>query len=138
MVQKEYRTKSRKDMIEYMELQKDKRFCALDVYSYLEENGKKVNLATIYRNLEKMTETGLLLKYKSPEDGSCMYQYVATQNTCHTHLHMHCGKCGKIVHLECDFMEEIRKHIKEHHGFYLECQNSTLNGLCKECHSLMQ
>ena len=49
------------------------------------------------------------------------------------HLHLKCVKCGKIIHLECHFMEEISHHIEESHGFTLQCKNSILYGVCKEC-----
>ena len=43
------------------------------------------------------------------------------------------GKEGRIIHLECHFMEEISHHIEKSHGFTLQCKNSILYGVCKEC-----
>ena len=44
-----------------------------------------------------------------------------------------CVKCGKILHLDCEFMKEISEHIQKDHGFSLQCKNSILYGICREC-----
>ena len=43
------------------------------------------------------------------------------------------AKCGKIIHLECEFMDEISEHILKDHGFKLQCKNSILYGMCSAC-----
>ena len=63
------------------------------------------------------------ISYKINENG--FYQAFVDSNKC--------VKCGKIIHLECHFMEEISHHIEESHGFTLQCKNSILYGVCKEC-----
>ena len=44
-----------------------------------------------------------------------------------------CKKCGKLTHLDCDFLSGFEKHIMEHHGFSLEYSGSILYGICKDC-----
>ncbi|NLL77210.1 MAG: transcriptional repressor [Clostridiales bacterium] len=132
-MQKNYNTKSKAAIMKYLQSNKEHVFCAADVYSYMQKNAIQVNLATIYRNLDKLTDTGILLKYKTPEDESCMYQYVEPNANCREHIHMQCRVCGKIFHLECDFMKEVTEHLLGHHGFVLECEGSVLTGQCKDC-----
>ena len=62
-----------------------------------------------------------------------MYQYVEMGHHCEEHLHLKCVSCGCIIHLECAFMQEISEHILEDHGFKLQCKNSIIYGLCREC-----
>lgn len=130
---KEYHTKCRTFIMEYLQSHKEQIFSASDVFQCLKANNQSVNLATVYRNLEKMTECGLLLKYKTADDESSVYQYVEPHANCHEHLHMQCRGCGRVIHLECGFMNEITEHLLQHHGFYLECRGSVLTGLCREC-----
>ena len=129
----EYATKSRKYLIEYFKLHSEKMISASQINDYLKENNKPVNLATIYRNLDKLTEDGILLKYKNANEDRTSYQYVGESEKCHNHLHMQCENCGKIIHLDCDFMQNIQKHLLEEHSFSLECSNSVLRGFCKQC-----
>ncbi len=132
-MKKEYKTKAKDLILEYAKLHREKKFSALDVFEYVSDEAKPINMTTIYRNLDKMTEAQVLLKYKMAGDERAMYQYVEPDTHCHNHLHMHCKNCGRILHFECSFMDELRKHCLEHHGFMLECDGSILNGLCKEC-----
>ena len=80
----------------YIEKNKEKRFSASDVYNYLRELGSTTNLTTVYRNLEKMIESGILLQLANTKDGSALYQYSEPEKKCQEHLHIQCSECGKI------------------------------------------
>lgn len=130
---REYHTRCRSSIMEYLESHKELRFSAADIFEYLNKKGDVVNLATIYRNLDKMTEAGTLIKYKSAEEDRALYQYIEPESDCGHHLHMQCSKCSKIIHLECDIMHELTKNLEDSYGFSLECKNSMLKGVCEEC-----
>lgn len=131
--QKKYHTRNKDAIMAYLALHREHSFSACDVNEYMQANGMQVSLTTIYRNLDRLTESGSLMKYKTAEDESCRYQCVKPHAQCHEHIHMQCRECGKVLHMECNFMEEITKHLYEHHGFLLECTGSVLMGLCEEC-----
>lgn len=130
---KEYHTKTKELIIEYIQQNKERRFRAAEIYAYLLDQGQQVNLTTIYRNLDKLEENKLIMKYKTAENDCATYQYVEPHGNCHEHLHMQCRKCGKIMHLECGLMQEIQEHLLTHHGFRLECPGSVLVGVCGDC-----
>ena len=135
-MQKNYRTKCKDGIMEYLEKNKEQSFCAYDIHSYLQNQDMQVNITTIYRNLDKLTDQGILMKYKTSEDESFRYQYVKPHGNCQEHLHMQCRGCGKVLHLECSFMKELSGHLKAHHRFSLECTGSVLIGLCEKCVSI--
>jgi Fur family ferric uptake transcriptional regulator len=130
---KKYNTRSKEAIMAYLEQNKEHSFSAYDVNEYMQSNGINVNLTTIYRNLDKFTESGLVMKYKTAEDECCRYQMVKPNSKCQSHIHMQCKECGKVLHMECQFMEQLTNHLYEHHGFWLECQGSVLMGMCREC-----
>ncbi len=130
---KEYHTKNKDLIKEYMTLHGEERFCANEIYQYLLDCGKKTNLTTVYRNLDKMTQAGELAKVKHPSDDSTYYQVVDSKRHCQDHLHLRCLKCGKVVHLEDDYMQEFYAYVEKQTGFTLECMASQLNGMCKGC-----
>lgn len=132
-VQKKYQTKTNQKIIEYIKTNAEHSFSASDVYSYVLDNGVKANLATIYRNLDKLTEDKTLLKTKSQSSDSFLYQYAGEHGECQSHLHMQCSKCGKIFHLQSDFMGTISEYLSNTYGFKLDCKGSSLSGLCMEC-----
>lgn len=132
-VRKEYETKPRNLMLQYIKEQKSRQFSAADIYEFLENEGCHINLATVYRNLEKLSEEGTLMRYKFADNKCCLYQYADDSEQCKHHLHMKCQFCGIIIHLDCTFMHEIAQHLQEDHGFEINCKGSVLLGTCAEC-----
>ena len=106
---------------------------AADIDQYLKRNGDAVNITTIYRYLDKLATDGTVMKYVAEAGGKAVYQYVELGQHCEEHLHLKCVKCGCIIHLDCGFMDEIAEHIQKDHGFQLQCKNSILYGICKDC-----
>lgn len=132
---KQYRTKYKDLILEYMKENQDHKIYVQDVYKALTEKGINVNLVTVYRNLDKLSQLGMIQKHILSQEDSACYQY--TQNhSCNDHLHLICKKCGKIYHLDCSLMDTILSHLLEEHGFMLDCKDSTLVGLCKECRGI--
>lgn len=132
-MQRNYRTKSRERILLFFKNHKEQMVSAAEIHDYLQEKDNKVNLATIYRNLDKMTEDGVLIKYKDSQEDKAVYQYVGDHDKCHEHLHLQCVKCGKVMHLECGFMNEIMEHLLLQHQFTLQCTKSILYGICESC-----
>lgn len=130
---KQYHTKGKDVLLSYFMSHGDTRFCAKDVMGYLKESDINMNQVTVYRNLEKLTTEGALIKSKLANDENCFYQYVGKNTKCHNHLHMQCKICGKIVHLEDDFMGKFYEYIHDVLGFCLEPKESVLMGICMEC-----
>lgn len=130
---KGYKTKSKAEIMGYLVKNSDRRISAADIIAHLRENGSNINPTTIYRNLDKLTETGEIIKYKTASAECALYQCVKNHNNCKNHLHLQCESCGKIIHLECGFMDTISGHLMEDHGFVLKCNGSVLLGTCKNC-----
>ncbi len=131
---KSYSTIGHKKIMEYLSDNKDKVVTVNDINAYLEKQGTKVNSSTIYRYLNKLSDDGRVMKYVASKGEMSTFQYVGDKvQSCREHLHLRCVSCGKIIHLDCSFMDEISNHIMEHHGFELQCESSVLYGMCSEC-----
>lgn len=128
-----YTTVSRTKMLDYLKWNSDKTVNVQDIMTYLVSNGLEVNVSTVYRYLDKLTKDGTVMKYVAENGSQAVYQYVEASHHCDEHLHLQCIKCGAIAHLDCSFMKDIKKHVKKDHGFTLQCKNSIIYGLCKDC-----
>lgn len=128
-----YRTKSKKKILEFFQKNHGRAIGAAEVYQALNDSEEGINLATVYRNLEKMTESGSLIKLQNSQSERAVYQYVEEHEHCREHIHLQCVKCGEVIHLECGFMEKITVHLADHHKFELQCTNSILYGVCNQC-----
>ena len=135
-MQREYHTKISQELERYIAKQNEQSFCASEVYSYMIGQGITVNLATIYRNLDRLTEKSRLIKFKTASSDSYWYRAAGETCDCHSHLHMQCKECGKIIHLEEDYSDEIISRLMKKYGFELECDNSFLGGVCDKCRKI--
>lgn len=134
-MQKEYKTKAKDHILEYIKNNKERRFSVGEIQEYLISKDININLTTIYRNLDKMSASGKLLKFKNNKDDFCVYQYNEPGACCYEHLHIECIKCGKIIHIDDDAMKSFKEHLKSAYNFYLYCGNSSLQGICAVCES---
>ena len=87
----------------------------------------------MYRYLDKLAGEQRIMKYVADKGEKAVFQYVDEGRHCREHLHLKCVQCGRIYHLDCHFMDEVRAHLMAEHGFTLQCEGSVLYGLCRHC-----
>ena len=128
-----YATASRRKILEYLKNSNDHTVTAADVDEYLKKHDSEVNITTIYRYLDKLAGEQRIMKYVADKGERAVFQYVDEGRHCREHLHLKCVQCGRIYHLDCHFMDEVRAHLMAEHGFTLQCEGSVLYGLCRHC-----
>ena len=128
-----YKTKTFQLIENYLKTCCDKCFRAHDVYDYIVEQGQAVNLSTIYRNLDQFVDEGILTKFKTGHNDVFMYRVNQDVSHCHEHLHLQCKECGKIIHIKKESMDSIIAMLEKDYKFFLDCDISTIGGLCKTC-----
>ena len=130
---KSYRMAARTQIAEYLKNNADRALTVGDIMKHLEKNSMDVNISTVYRYLGRLSEEGTVNKYSADSGDVALYQFAQPARNCESHLHLQCVKCGKVIHLDCHFMDEINEHIEEHHGFSIICKGSILYGTCEQC-----
>ncbi len=128
-----YKTKGRQLILSYLEETKERTVSVSEIQQFMEQQGNPVNVSTIYRNLDVLVAQGQVMKFVSDKGDKSTYRYIEPEHNCHKHLHIQCVKCGKVIHLECSFMDTIEEHILKDYGISLLCENSILYGICEEC-----
>lgn len=96
----------------------------------LEQTSKEVNinLSTIYRALNALSEKGILLKQLS-SDGKTYYQI---NNREHKHQ-LVCSLCNKVVLIDCCPLRKFENDLCEETGFTITSHNLEFTGICREC-----
>ncbi len=102
----------------------------------MEQREIAVNITTVYRHLEQLVKDGILVKFKTADSDNQRYRLAGDVSRCQRHLHLQCRRCGRIQHMECSFMDEIYRMLEAEYGFALDCETSTLSGLCRECRGM--
>lgn len=128
-----YDTKARRYILEYLKGLGESTVSAADILNFLQTKGEKISLTTVYRYLSVLSEEKKVIAFSEGKGGKNVYQFVKSDNSCDGHLHIQCKNCGRLIHLNCEFMNELKSHIESEHGFSLECTESILYGICKEC-----
>ena len=95
---------------------------------------RKIGQATVYRQLERLVEEGLVEKYIIDQNSPACFEYIGNDE-CGEGLCVHgkCLKCGRIFHLHCDEIKELEDHLKAHHGFTPDFHHTVIYGICDQC-----
>ncbi len=122
-----------KAILECLKENSGRHLTADEISDILKKSEKPVSTATIYRQLEKLTSSGDIRKYTSSPDEPACYQYHGTHSECVHHFHLKCTECNRLIHVSCDYLNEIGKHVLEHHGFMIDNTRTVFYGVCKDC-----
>lgn len=130
---KGYRTRQREAILHYLQNSDSCHVSVEEVSDHLKASGEKVGRTTVYRYMEKLAAEGVLRKYFIEEGAGACYQYVEPWETCREHFHLKCLRCGTLLHLECEFLDQIGEHIRVNHGFEVDNTKTVFYGICKDC-----
>lgn len=131
-MKKTYNTKPKEYILDFLYLNKDRRFSVNEIYEYIKSKDQNINITTIYRNLNTLQKEGNLLKHQSGTDNYATYQFIENTN-CLAHFHFECKKCGKVIHLGAKETNDFLKIVKDKLFFTVEPQNTYITGLCINC-----
>lgn len=96
------------------------------LYQEVKEAYPNVSLATVYKNIAIMTDSGLLEEVKIPEKKSVF------EVRKEPHLHLHCTRCGKIEDVEID-LQALAEQTQNASGFQILHADVVFGGICPEC-----
>lgn len=97
------------------------------VYEMVREKIPNISLATVYRNLNKMSEKGLLKKLDNI-DGVARFDGETSE-----HHHFVCEKCGQIFDLDKSDFPALEKIAENKSNFIIKTYDITLKGVCYNC-----
>ena len=129
-----YKTRQQDLLISYLREMQGKHFTAEDVRAHFEAKKISIGIATIYRQLEKLVNEGKIQKYFIDEHSAACFEYAG--DDClekEKHFHLKCELCGRLIHLECEELEELGGHLKTEHGFVINPLRTVFYGVCTDC-----
>ncbi len=96
------------------------------VYQLLKKNHPQLSLGTVYRNLNLLSEEGLITAIPS-RGGECFDGETAP------HHHLQCEGCGGVFDLILDYEDSIESVAAQNPGFTITGMEVLFKGLCKNC-----
>lgn len=100
---------------------------ANEVYDMVRKRLPRIGLGTVYRNLELMSETGIILKL---EVGGTQKRFDATIDP---HYHIRCVSCGKVDDIEIPVMADINKAAADISKYEVLGHHIEFSGICSDC-----
>lgn len=98
------------------------------LYARARARDPKISLATVYRSLAMLKETGLVVENRLGENHG---HFETMQES--PHFHFTCQKCGRVLELPAGpVLEAIQKVCSLHH-LRVDEVSLHLNGLCPDC-----
>lgn len=121
-------TKQRRAVLDAF-LGSDEHVSAEELYKIVAVKEPKIGLATVYRTLALLTESGLAAELDFG-DGQKRYE----QNLDHRHHdHMICTQCGKIIEFIHPLIEKLQEDVAQEHNFEMTTHKLDMFGICKDC-----
>jgi Fur family ferric uptake transcriptional regulator len=103
---------------------------AADLHDTLRERGRNVGLASVYRVLDSLLESGLVQRV-DVGDGVARYEPVRTSEEHHHHLV--CTGCGKVEAFTDPGLERAIHRVEETSGYAVDTHDVVLHGACADC-----
>lgn len=97
------------------------------LYEKVHKKDANISLATLYRNLNKLANEGIIKKIDGLEISS-HYDHNTFE-----HYHFICEKCGKVFDIESNIATDIEPKAEEETGFKINGHDIIFHGLCNEC-----
>jgi len=101
-----------------------------EIEARLREGGDRIGKATIYRTLDLLVRSRLVVEHDFGE-GFKRYEHRLSQDPFHEHLI--CLECGRVIEFESWEVQEVRARVTQHHGFKAIRHKLEIYGLCRQC-----
>lgn len=120
-------TKQRTAILDALSRQEEFR-TAQQLHDDLRESGSSVGLATVYRTLQALAESGAV-DVLVTDDGEAIYRQCA--QSAHHH-HLVCRRCRRTVEFQAPELEELTRRIAAAHGYTEVDHTMEVYGLCPQ------
>lgn len=100
---------------------------ANEVYDMVRKRLPRIGLGTVYRNLELMAESGIILKL---EVGGTQKRFDATTDS---HYHVRCTKCDRVDDMDIPFQFHINEVAGKRSDYTILGHHIEFSGVCENC-----
>lgn len=127
-----YQTQQRKILLSFLASARDRQFTIDEIMLEMEDRGQTLPQSSLYRLMKKLVDEGVVRRHSKDDSRQYVYQIMEGE-ACHSHLHLQCTECGKIVHLSDEATKAARQWMDGAAGFELDQEKTLLYGKCSVC-----
>ena len=100
---------------------------ASELYDMVRKRLPRIGLGTVYRNLELMADSGMILKI---EVGGTQKRFDATTDE---HYHIRCSCCGKVDDIDVPVVNELVAQAAASSAYRIQGHHVEFTGICSDC-----
>ena len=110
-------------------LHSERHLSADEIAAELDARGEKVGTATVYRTIDVLLDSGLVVER---DFGEGFRRFEPARDVPH-HEHLLCTSCGKVEEFRDERLERITTLVAESRGFARSRHRLVIYGVCREC-----
>ena len=110
-------------------LTSDRHLSAEEVASEVTARGRRAGTATVYRTIDTLVESGLLVER---DFGEGFRRFEPARDIPH-HEHLVCTQCDKVEEFRDERLERMTTLVAESRGFARQRHRLVIHGVCREC-----
>ncbi len=123
-------TPQRRSILDVIYENKGEHLSIDEIYELVKKRCPEIGLATVYRTMQLLDETKIAYKHNF-NDGKSRYEIILDED--HQHHHLICTKCGMIIEVEEDLLDNIEHEIEKKYDFRIINHNVKFYGYCNKC-----
>jgi Fur family ferric uptake transcriptional regulator len=112
-------------------LLRDRHFSADEIAQELADGGVKIGTATIYRTIEVLVKSGLVVERDFGEG----FRRFESARDMPQHEHVLCTVCGRVVEFQDERLDRMTTLIAESKGYARQRHRLVIYGVCEPCRS---
>ena len=98
-----------------------------EIYDAIISGHPNISRATVYRNLNLLSEMGEIRKLEIP-GGPDRFDHCVDN-----HCHVKCEKCGRLFDVDMDYISGLESNIRDTRGFDFTGYDIIFRGICPDC-----
>ncbi len=107
----------------------DRHLSAEEVAAELTARGRQVGTATVYRTIDTLLESGLIVERDFGEG----FRRFEPARDIPNHEHLVCSHCGKVEEFRDERLERMTTIVAESRGFARQSHRLVIHGVCANC-----
>lgn len=113
-------------------LTSERHLSAEEVAQEVTARGRSVGTATVYRTIDTLLESGLVVER---DFGEGFRRFEPARDVPH-HEHLVCTQCGRVEEFRDERLERMTTIVAESRGFARQRHRLVIHGVCKDCQTL--
>ena len=122
-------TTQRRAVLDVIIENQEKHLSPEEIYDIVKIRYPEIGIATVYRTLQLLEKLNIIYRLNF-DDGYNRYELNLDSEN---HHHLICLKCGDIMEVKLDLLENLENEIEDENGFKIVDHNVKFFGYCIDC-----